>query len=109
MREFKTLMLGAAIALGGVGTAFAQVGTAFEEEDKPIESGLTRRCSEDFQVVRNHGQHHAIANQRRGRTTKMWCAVLDREGLTLLIRPPTQQNPWPTSHDRCVARKHRDC
>ncbi len=92
-----TLMLGAAIALGGVGTAFAQVGTAFEEEDKPIESGLTKKDAEKvFRSCVTTANATPSPIRGAGKTTKMWCAVLDREGKTLLIQATdTAESPGP--------------
>jgi uncharacterized protein GlcG (DUF336 family) len=100
-----TLMLGAAIALGGVGTAFAEVGTAFAEvgtafaeEDVAIEtSGLTKKdAAKIFKSCVTTANATPSPIRGTGKTTKMWCAVLDREGLTLLIQATdTAESPGP--------------
>jgi uncharacterized protein GlcG (DUF336 family) len=97
MMRKLTLTLGAAIALGGVGTASAEVGTASEEEDKPIEtSGLTKKdATKIFKSCVTTA--NATPSPIRGTPgTKMWCAVLDREGVTLLIQATdTAESPGP--------------
>jgi hypothetical protein len=85
-----TLMLGAAVALGGVGTAFAA-------EDQATEtSGLTPGDAANIFKSCVATAKTTKSPLRGTPGTKMWCAVLDREGLTILIKATdTGESPGP--------------
>jgi uncharacterized protein GlcG (DUF336 family) len=88
MRNLKTLMLGATVALGSVSTAFA-------EEDQA--AGLTAKDAANIFSACKTTAAATLSPIRGGtKTTKMWCAVLDREGRTLLIQATdTGESPGP--------------
>lgn len=90
-RKLKTLMLVATVALGSVGTAYAQ------EEETAAAVGLSKAdAAKIFTACKTTAA--ATPSPIRGgtKTTKMWCAVLDREGQTLLIKATdTEEPPGP--------------
>ncbi len=91
MRKLKMLMLGATVALGSVSMAFAQ------EEETAAAVGLSKAdAAKIFSACKTTAA--ATPSPIRGgtKTTKMWCAVLDREGQTLLIKATdTEEHPGP--------------
>lgn len=94
MRKLKMLMLGTAVALGSVGTAYAQ------EEETAAETaavGLSKAdAAKIFSACKTTAAATPSAIRGTGKFTKMWCAVLDREGLTLLIKATdTEESPGP--------------
>jgi uncharacterized protein GlcG (DUF336 family) len=87
MRNLKTLMLGATVALGSVSTAFAEEGQA---------AGLTARDAANIFKSCVATAKTTPSPIRGTPGTKMWCAVLDREGVTLLIQATdTAESPGP--------------
>jgi uncharacterized protein GlcG (DUF336 family) len=87
MRNLKTLMLGATVALGSVSTAFAEEGQA---------AGLTARDAANIFKSCVATAKTTPSPIRGTPGTKMWCAVLDREGQTLLIQATdTGESPGP--------------
>lgn len=84
MRKLKTLLLGATVALGSGSAAFAADGLSRDDADK-----IFAACKSTAQIT-------ASAFRGSGKKTKMWCAALDREGLTLLIQATdTNESPGP--------------
>jgi uncharacterized protein GlcG (DUF336 family) len=89
MRNLKALMLGATVALGSVGTAYA------EEETAAV--GLSKAdAAKIFSACVTTAKSTTSPFFRNGKKTIMWCAVLDREGQTLLIKATdTGESPGP--------------
>lgn len=85
--KLKALMWGATIALGSLGTAFAQddEGAGLTAKDA---ANIFKSCVATAKTTKS---------PLRGTPgTKMWCAVLDREGQTLLIKATdTGESPGP--------------
>jgi uncharacterized protein GlcG (DUF336 family) len=76
------LMLGAAMAAAG-GSAASAAGLTSTDAANIFSACVTKANAEPSAL-------------RAGKTTKMWCAVLDREGQTLLIKATdTSESPGP--------------
>jgi uncharacterized protein GlcG (DUF336 family) len=89
MGKLKALILGATIALVG------SVGTAFAQQD---EEGLTAKDAATIFNKCKKAAKTTVSPFFRPKTgfTIMWCAVLDREGQTLLIKATdTGESPGP--------------
>jgi uncharacterized protein GlcG (DUF336 family) len=91
MGKLKILMLGATAALGSVGMAFA------DEMAAPVSaSGLTAVDAKNIFSACKKTANGTPSPIRGTPGTKMWCAVLDREGQTLLIQATdTGESPGP--------------
>jgi uncharacterized protein GlcG (DUF336 family) len=92
MRKLKMLMLGTTVALGSVGTAYAQEETAAET----AAVGLSKADAAKIFTACVATAKTTKSPIRGTPGTKMWCAVLDREGTTLLIKATdTGESPGP--------------
>ena len=94
MGKLKALILGATVALGSVSMAFAQDA---QEQETAAAVGLSRADAERiFRTCVTTANATPSPIRGAGKTTKMWCAVLDREGLALLIKATdTGESPGP--------------
>jgi uncharacterized protein GlcG (DUF336 family) len=83
VRGLRTLILGITVALGSVSTTFAASLTTSEAQS--IFSACKTTAASTASPIRGTSG------------TKMWCAVLDREGKTLLIQATdTGESPGPS-------------
>jgi uncharacterized protein GlcG (DUF336 family) len=83
VRGLKTLMLGVTVALGSVSTTFA--------------ASLTTSEAQSIFTACKTTAAGTASPIRKTVGTKMWCAVLDREGKTLLIQATdTGESPGPS-------------
>jgi uncharacterized protein GlcG (DUF336 family) len=80
--KLKTLLLGATIALGSGSIAFADTLTSGD-------------AANIFTACQTAAGSTPSPLRGNGKTTKMWCAVLDRDGQTLLIQA-TDTEEFPT-------------
>jgi uncharacterized protein GlcG (DUF336 family) len=88
MGKLKTLVLGTTVSLGSVSTAFAQQGGPT--------SGLTAVDAKNIFNSCQTTAKNTTSTFGRKAGTIMWCAVLDREGQTLLIEATdTGESPGP--------------
>jgi uncharacterized protein GlcG (DUF336 family) len=95
MGKLKALILGATVALGSVSMVLAQ---EFAQEGETAAAvGLSKADAAKIFIACKATADATPSPIRGGtKTTKMWCAVLDREGQTLLIKATdTGEPPGP--------------